>query len=210
MASLRKAKKQAKKEGRIFIDPTKEKKTLLRSVNEQVRETNRRLRQLERKGFYNSFSSKKLFDRLDNGKINALNKVNGKVVGINVSKKMNMTQLTMIQKATRNFLGSATSTPYRTMKVIKQTKKSMFKTLKIKNDNLTMDDIESYYEMLGDKDFDAFNDKVGASEMWAIIDESIDAGDNQNQFLNRLVSHSITLNDVDLRKKAINLFNKYV
>lgn len=209
MASLRKAKKQAKKEGRIFIDPTKERKTLLRNVNEQVKETNKRLRQLDRKGFYNSFSSKKLFERLDTNKINALNKVNGKVVGINVNKKMNITQLTMIQKATRNFLGSATSTPHRTMKVIKDTKKSMFKTLKLKNDNLTMEDIESYYEMLGDKDFDAFNDKIGASEMWAIIDESIDAGDNKSAFLKRLSSH-ITLNDVDLRKKAINLFNKYV
>lgn len=209
MASLRKAKKQAKKEGRIFIDPTKEKKNLLRSVNEQVKLTNKRLKQLDNKSFYNSFSSKKLFERLDNGKISALNKQNGKVIGINVSKKMNITQLTMIQKATKNFLGSATSSPYKIGRVIKNTKKSMFQTLKIKNDDLTMEDIESYYEMLGDKDFDTFNDKIGASEMWAIIDESIDAGDNQNQFLKRLTSH-IALNDVDLRKKAINLFNKYV
>ena len=209
MASLRKAKKQAKKEGRIFIDPTKEKKNLLRSVNEQVKLTNKRLRVLDNKGFYNSFSSKKLFERLDNGKISALNKQNGKITGINVSKKMNMTQLTMIQKATRNFLRSETSSPYKIRRVIKNTKKSMFQTLKIKNDDLTMEDIESYYEMLGDKDFDTFNDKIGASEMWAIIDESIDAGDNQNAFLKRLSSH-ITLNDVDLRKKAINLFNKYV
>lgn len=209
MASLRKAKKQAKKEGRIFIDPTKEKKDLLRVVNAQVKETNKRLRQLDRKGFYNSFSSKKLFERLGSGRINALEKSGNKITGIKVKKSLTVTDLTAISRATRNFLNSSTSSPFKTKRVIRDTKKAMFKTLKIKNDNLTMEDIESYYEMLGDKDFDTFNDKIGASEMWAIIDESIDAGDNRNQFLKRLTSH-ITLNDVDLRKKAINIFNKYV
>ena len=122
---------------------------------------------------------------------------------------MSITDLTAILKATRNFLKSETSSPYKMRKVINKTKKSMYNTLKIKDDSLTMEDIESYYEMLGDKDFDSFNEKIGASEMWAIIDESIDAGDNQNEFLSRL-SHFITLNDVDLKRKAINIFNKYV
>ena len=208
MASLRKAKKQAKKEGRVFVDPTASRKKLLRSVNQNVKETNRRLRALDRKGFYNSFSSKKLFDRLG-GRINALQKINNKVVGINIRKNMNITELTAIQKATNNFLASATSTPFKTKQVIARTKESMFKTLKTKDNSLTMEDVESYYEMLGDKDFDSFNEKIGASAMWAIIDDAISEGDNQNQFLKRL-SNFITLNDVDLRKKAINLFNKYV
>lgn len=209
MASLRKAKKQAKKEGRVFIDPTKERKTLIRNLNSQVKETNKRLRQLDRKGFYNSFSSKKLFDRLGTGKINALQKFKGKVVGVKIDKKMTTTQLTAIFKATKNFLASATSSPYKTRQVIRKTKESMFKTLKIKDDTLTMEDIESYYEMLGDKDFESFNEKIGASEMWAIIDDAIENNDNKNQFLSRL-GNLITLNDVDLRKKAINIFNKYV
>jgi len=209
MASLRKAKKQAKKEGRIFIDPTKEKKDLLRVVNAQVKETNKRLRQLDRKGFYNSFSSKKLFERLGSGRINALEKSGDKIIGIKVKKNLTVTDLTAISRATRNFLNSATSSPFKTRRVIRETKKSMFKTLKIKNDNLTMEDIESYYEMLGDKDFDTFNDKIGASEMWSIIDEAVNAKDKQRQFLKRLTSH-ITLNDKDLRKKAINIFKKYV
>lgn len=208
MASLRKAKKQAKKEGRIFIDPTKERKELTRDINQLIKQTNKNLRSLNKKGFYNSFSSKKLFERLG-GKVNALMKENNKITGIKLPKKTSITDLRAISRAMRNFLGSETSSPYKIQKVIKNTKKSMYKTLKIKNDNLTMEDIESYYEMLGDKDFDAFNEKIGASEMWAIIDESIDAGDNQNQFLKRLSSH-ITLNDVDYRKKAINIFNKYV
>lgn len=208
MASLRKAKKQAKKEGRVFIDPTKERKQLLRSVNEQIKETNKRLRQLDRKGFYNSFSSRKLFDRLG-GKVNALEKVNNKVVGVKVNKKMSITDLTAIQKATKNFLRSETSSPYKISRVVKNTKKAMLRTLKSENDDLTMDDIEFYYNMLGDSDFDFFADKIGSSDLWALIDDAVEQGDNQDQFLSRLGRY-ITLNDVDIRRKAINLFNKYV
>lgn len=209
MASLRKAKKQAKKVGRIFIDPTKEKRELLRTVNEQVKLTNKRLRQLDRKGFYNSFSSKKLFERLGSGRLNALEKVNDKVVGIRINKKMNMTELTAVSRATRNFLGSQTSSPYKIQKVVKNTKKAMYKTLKAKDDKLTMEDIENYYTMLGDEDFDYFADKYGSSDVWAIIYEAIVAGDNQNAFLRRM-STLVSLNDVDVKRKAINLFNKYV
>ena len=209
MASLRKAKKQAKKEGRVFIDPTKEKKQLLRSVNEQVRETNKRLRQLDKKGFYGSFSSRKLFDRLGGGKINALEKVNGKVVGVKVNKKMNVTELTAINKATKNFLRSETSTPYKISKVVKNTKKSMYKTLKNKDDDLTMEDVEFYYNMLGDSDFDYFADMIGASDLWALIDDAVESGDNQDRFLSRLGRY-ITINDVEMKKRAVNLFKKYV
>lgn len=209
MASLRKAKKQAKKEGRIFIDPTKEKKDLLRIVNAQVKETNKRLRQLDRKGFYNSFSSKKLFERLGSGRINALEKSGDKITGIKVKKNLTVTDLTAISKATRNFLNSSTSSPFKTKRLIRETKKSMFKTLKMKNDKLTMEDIETYYDMLGTEDFDYFADKYGSSEVWAVIEEAKEAGDNQNEFLKRF-NTVITLNDVDVKRKAINLFNKYV
>ena len=72
---MRKSKKQAKKEGRIFIDPTKERKELTRDINQLIKQTNKNLRSLNKKGFYNSFSSKKLFERL-RGKVNALMKEN--------------------------------------------------------------------------------------------------------------------------------------
>ena len=214
MASIRKAKKQAKKEGRVFIDPTKparqysEKESLMRAVKAQVEATNRQLKALDKKGFYNSFSSKKLFERLG-GKIGALQKSGNKITGIKIRKNMNMTDLNAISRATRKFLASETSTPTKLKKVIGKTKKSMFKTLKLKDDKLSMSDVEDYYNMLGDKDFDYFNEKLGASEMWAVIEDSIEANDNQNEFIKRL-NTLITLNDSDIKQKAINLFNKYV
>lgn len=210
MASLRKAKKQAKKEGRVFVGPEKlKRRRLAKEVEKQVRLVNKRLRRLDRKGFYNSFSSKKLFERLGGDKYNALQKINGKVVGIKIRDDMSITQLNAVSRASRNFLASATSTPDRLNRVIKKTKESMFRTLKIKDDKLTMDDIENYYDMLGDKDFDYYNEKFGASTMWSVIEDAIEANDDQQAFIKRM-NGLLTLNDKDMTDRVIRLFNKYV
>ena len=210
MASLRKAKKQAKKEGRIFTVPEKlKRRSLAKAVEKQVSLVNKRLRRLDKRGFYNSFSSKKLFERLGGEKFNALQKINGKVVGIKIRDDMSITQLNAVSRASRNFLASATSTPDRLNRVIKKTKESMFRTLKIKDDNLTMDDIENYYDMLGDKDFDYYNEKFGASTMWSVIEDAIEANDDQQAFIKRM-NGLLTLNDQDMTDRVIRLFNKYV
>lgn len=210
MASLRKAKKQAKKEGRVFTEPEKlKRRSLAKQVEKQVSLVNKRLRRLDKRGFYNSFSSKKLFERLGGEKFNALQKINGKVVGIKIRDDMSITQLNAVSRASRNFLASATSTPDRINRVIKKTKESMFRTLKIKDDNLTMEDIESYYDMLGDKDFDYYNEKFGASTVWSVIEDAIEADDDQQAFIKRM-NGLLTLNDKEMTDRVIRLFNKYV
>ena len=210
MASLRKAKKQAKKEERVFVEPEKlKRRRLAKQVQQQVNIVNKRLRRLDRKGFYNSFSSKKLFDRLDTSKFNALQKINGKVVGIKLRDDMTITDLNAVSRASRNFLASATSTPERLQRIIKKTKDSMYRTLKVKDDKLTMDDIEDYYNMLDDPDFDFYNEKIGASSTWRTIEDAVEHNDKQNEFINRM-NNLITIKDKDMLERVIRLFNKYV
>lgn len=211
MASLRKLKKQAKKEGRVFVLPEKVKRRrLVKKVESQVKIVNQRLKRLDKKGFYNSFSSKKLFERLGGDKYNALQKINGKVVGIKIRDDMNITQLNAISRACRNFLASATSTPDRLQRVIKKTKDSMYKTLKLDpKHKFDMEDVENFYEMLGDKDFDYFNEKIGASSMWAAIDDAIINNDEESDFIDR-INNMISLNDEDVLLKVVRIFNKYI
>ena len=94
MASIRKAKKQAKKEGRVFINPNRA-TSLYKQVQRELKEVNKRLRALEKSGNYNSYSSKKLFERLGSKILNVLNKskkVNkGHVLGIKLRKNMTNT-----------------------------------------------------------------------------------------------------------------------
>lgn len=212
MASLRKMKKLAKKEGRVF-NPRNVKAELLDRARQSINETNKRLRSLDKAGHYNSFASKKLFERLGNKKLNVLKKskkINkGKVLGLKLDYGLNNTDLTAIIKATSQFLKSATSKPKGLNVVVEKTKKSMYETLKIQGKDVTMQEIEDYYDMLGDKDFDYFNDKIGASAMWSIIDDAVEHDDDATNFIKRL-NNFITVSDSDIRKKAINLFTKYV
>ena len=212
MASLRRAKKEAKKRGEIFLNPKKqytEKEILRKSVESNVKETNKRLKELDQKGYYNSWASKKLFDRLD-GKVGALQKTKlGKVSKVKVTSDMNITQLTAVNRATKTFLQSETSTVKGIESVESRTKKSMYNTLKLKDNEITKDDIDVYYSMLSDPDFNYFADKYGSSDIWALIEEAKEYEDSQEVFLRRFDT-LITLNDEDVRQKAINLYNKYV
>ena len=210
MASIRKAKKLAKKEGRTWVEPEVVRKNkLFKQVQQQVNIVNKRLRRLDRKGYYNSFSSKKLFERLDTSKFNALQRINGKIVGIKLRKDMKITDLNAVSRASRNFLASATSTPERLQRIIKKTKDSMYRTLKVKDDKLTMDDIEDYYDMLDDPDFDYYNEKIGASSVWRTIEDAVEQNDKQNEFINRM-NNLLTIKDKDMLERVIRLFNKYV
>lgn len=215
MASIRKAKKQAKKEGRVFINPNRA-TSLYKQVQREIKEVNKRLRALEKSGNYNSYSSKKLFERLGSKKYSVLNKskkVNrGHILGIKLRKNMSNTDLAAVSKASNQFLRSATSTPKKLKKVVEQTKKSMYETLKAQDKDISKEDIETYYEMLGNKDFDYFNEKVGASSTWAAIEDAIEEGDNQDQFIKRLNNMNLinVMTDQDAKAKAIRLYEKYI
>lgn len=185
---------------------------LLKQVRKQVKATNRKLKTLDAKGFYNSFSSKKLFERLG-GSNSMLKESQGKVLGVKIKKNVTMSDLHKLAKATKNFLQSETSTPRSIKNVVKRTKESMYQTLKLEQGrDISMADIETYYDMLGDKDFDYFNtiDRIGASELWAMIDEAIDRDLSQNEFIKMFDRANIDINDLDVKEKIINIYNKYV
>jgi hypothetical protein len=211
MASIRKAKKLAKKQGKVFKAPSSERKKLMNETREMVNKVNKRLRSLEKSGNYNSYASKKLFNRLDTKSINVLNKArNKKILSVKVTRGLTNTQLKAIQKASSQFLRSKTSTAKGIERTREQTKKSMLESLKTTMDSdITKDDIDDYYDMLSDRDFWYFADKLGASTLWQIIDEAKEKNMSESQFISTLELY-ITIPDEDIRNKAIRLYNKYV
>lgn len=207
MASIRKAKKMG-----TYVPPKKVDKKLLQETQQMVDKVNKRLRNLERGGNYYSYSSKKLFNRLDTKNLDVLQKTRkGKhITSVKLTKQLTNTDLHAVQKASRQFLVSATSTSRGIEKVAEQTKKSMYETLKIAPDSkISKEDVETYYEMLGNSDFDYFNDKIGASAMWSLMEDAKEMDLSENEFIS-LLNKYITINDEDVRNKAIRLYNKYV
>lgn len=204
MASIRKAKKLG-----IYKTPkyTKERAKLLSETRKLVDQANRRLKGLNQAGYKGTWASKKLANRLDTKILKAWSKV-GK---IKVGKTLTNTQLKAIQKATEQFLLSKTSSIKGIESVKDATLKSLQETLSDeKRGKLSEEDAEFYYDMLGEEDFDFFADKTGASTVWGLIDDAIEYNDTENKWLKRLNDYGLTLNDLDMRERAIRLYNKYI
>lgn len=207
MVSIRKAKKLG-----IYKKPSYDKK-LYRQTVDQVNKANKRLRSLQKEGYYNSWASKKLFKRLDVKDLDVLDrtKKGSRVNRIKLNNRLTNTDLIAILKATSQFLLSKTSTARGIKSVESSVKKSLYQTLKVDADTkITEEDIEDYYEMLSNDDFDYFSEKIGASTLWNVIEEAKEElAVNENKFIT-ILNRYITINDEKVRNKAIRLYNKYV
>lgn len=172
-------------------------------VNEKIKSLNRRYK----KG---TWSVKRLINRLDTNILSVWK--NGR---IELNKNLTKSQLIAINKATNQFLESKTSTKSGIKEVSSNVKESLKETLSDDIRELTNEEVDFMYDMLGDNDFSYFNKDredtnfIGASELWIVIDEAINRGDDENTFLNRM-NVFVNVNDEDIRNKAINIYNKYV
>ena len=124
---------------------------------------------------------------------------------------MTNTQLRAIEKAMNQFLVSKTSTK----KGIGEVKKSTLDSLKLtlsKTQEMTDEEVEQAYEMLGDSDFDYFNkaDRIGASALWVLIDDAIESNMNESTFVDILSRYMDFSNDLDAKERASRLYQKYV
>lgn len=189
------------------VKPTRTSKSqTFKDTLKLVKQANARLTRLNKGGYSTgTWASKKLNTRLQTNKIGAWHR--GRV---KVKESMTETQLKAIQKATKQFLVSKTSTTKGINQVKKNTIKSLASTLSDEDrGKVSEEDAEFYYDMLGEDDFDYFADKIGASTLWILIDEATENGDSQDDWLTRLGRY-ITLNDEDVRNRAIRLYDKYV
>lgn len=204
MASIRKAKKLG-----IYKAPkyTKERAKLIADTRKLVSDANRRLKGLNQAGYKGTWASKKLADRLDTKVLKAWNK-QGK---IKIDKTLTNTQLKAIQKATQQFMTSQTSKVSGIKKVKESTLDSLRATLS-KDIELDEMDVESAYEMLSNKDFDYFNnaDRVGASTMWALIEDAKEYDQSEDTFISRLLNMYDSSNDLDAIERAKRLYDRYI
>lgn len=204
MASIRKSKKLG-----IYKTPkyTKERTKLISDTRDLVDKANRRLKGLKNAGYEGTWASKKLIQRLNNNTLKAWDK-SGK---IKIRRNMTNTQLIAIQKKIKQFMESKTSKASGIRDVKKTTIDSLRATFS-KDVALSDMDVETAYDMLSDKDFDYFNneDRVGASTLWALIEDAIEYEQTENTFLNRLLNIYESSNDKDARERAKRLYEKYV
>lgn len=185
---------------------------LVRETKKQVDETNRRLKSLEKQYKVGTWASGKLKTRIKNNKTKGL-MFKGK--RIKLKPKMSKTDLIQVQKATKQFLNSKTST----RKGIEETRKETIDSLKgeLNLDKEVSDkDAETMYNMLSDKDFDRFNKKsnkldfIGASALWSEIDYAERNNISKESFVERLQNLREQDFSNDDRIAAERIYEKYV
>lgn len=183
---------------------------LYREVRKQVAETNERLKRLERYNVNNTWSSGKLKKRIKSNKTKGL-MYKGK--RIKLKKKMTKTNLIQVQKATKQFLESATSTPKGIKKIKESTIQSLKDTLNLgkeKGKRLSDKDAEFLYSVLEDKGVRDLVNEIGASTLWSEIKYASDNNISENNFIDRLNMYMTQDMDLDMKEQAIHIYNTYV
>lgn len=198
-------KRQARKKSLTArLSTTKSTDRLEKETRKLVSKANARLDSLQRRYKSGTWASKKLANRLSSNKLNMWTK-KGK---IKTGKNLTKAQLIGLNKAINQFLNSQTSTK----KGISTWKKNQVESIKLNrsdDSDFTEEDAEDFFEMFGDNDFDFFASKIGASTLQEIIYDAMRENDSEDEFVARL-SLYIEINDLDIREKAIRLYEKYV
>lgn len=183
---------------------------LYREVQKQVREVNRRLNSLERQHAAGTWSSGKLKSRIQSNKTKGL-MYKGK--RIRLKPKMTKTNLVQIQKATKQFLESKTSTNKGIKSVKEKTIQSLKDTLNFrKKKKLSDKDVESMYKILEDKEVmkSKLIDKIPPSLLFQEISYAIRNNLGVEGFISRLNLYLEQDMDLDMKLEAERIFRTYV
>ena len=189
------------------LSTTKNIDKLERETKKLVSKANARLDSLQRRYKSGAWASKKLANRLSSNKMRMWTK-KGK---IKLSKNPTRSQLVAVNKAITQFLNSQTSTKKGISDVREKTIESLRGTLSTDVEEMSYDDAEKFYEMFGNNDFQTIADKIGSSALQACIEDAIENGDSESDFVKRLEWYGgVGMNDLDIRDAANRLYEKYV
>lgn len=207
MASRTYRRKPKRNSNGIKVD--KERLKLIRKTQEQINQVNKRMEKLLDSGYSGTWSSKKFLNRIYGSRISGNVEVirkRGKVAGIKLKPSATKTSLYAIHKASRQFLDSKTSTVSGIKSVREETIKSLKRSLSDFDKELTNDDVEFLYDMLEIQEMQDITEMFGASRMWSISQDAIEAKDSKEEFLERFEREISTLNDNEMRQKAERLY----
>lgn len=189
------------------VSGKKPKVDLEKETRKLVSKANARLDSLQRRYRTGTWATKKLANRLSSNKMKMWTK-KGK---IKTGKNLTKSQMVGLNKAINQFLSSATSTKKGIKSVREKTIESLRGTLSDEVEEMSYEDAEKFYEMFGNNDFQTLADKIGSSALQACIEDAIESGDSEQDFIKRLEWYGgVSMNDLDMREAAQRLYEKYV
>lgn len=189
------------------IEMTPEQTKLFNELKKLSKRANQRLVRLERAFGKETWASKNLRNKLDIEPLQAWTETSR----VRINKSMTITQLEATIKATKEFLNSETSK----VKGVKDVRKRQIKEIQ---KTIDIDDSEEDFSFkMAENLSDIFETEynwilkyIRYEEVFGIISDSIEAKDNENDFLNRLENYITLSTDIDLTSKAREMYQHFV
>lgn len=178
---------------------------LYNELKKLSKRANQRIVRLEREFGKDTWAVKRLKDKLLAEPLGAWT-TKGR---IRLNKRMTITQMKATIKATISFLNSKTSTKRGIKQVKKTTIKQIARSLGTEED-LTDSEAQVLYEMLSDDYVGDILRYIPASDFWALIEDSKDANDTQESFIDRITTYIDFGNDINMKNKLSVIYEKYV
>lgn len=186
---------------RIFSDS--EYKDLLRDVHK----ANQRIQKLTNKYGERSWATIPLYEKLEDSKILALTRYGN----IKVNRSMSDVKLKYIQKATKEFLNSKTSTIRGAEKAIKETKQSL-KAQFSDAENLeimTDEEVGKLYQIVENKDWRDMTEMFDPSETWARMQRAKAKDLKFNEFAD-LFKRDADIKDIEIKTYLKEIYDMYM
>lgn len=188
------------------IELNSEQQQLYNELKKLSKRANQRIVRLEKEFGKDTWATKRLKDKLAIEPLQAWSKTGR----IKVNKSMTITQMKATIKATQQFLNSKTSTKKGIKQIRKTTIKQLAKSLGTEEEDLTNEEAETLYNMLSDDYMIDILKYIPASDFWALIEDAKEAGDAEDSFISRISDYINFGNDVNMRRKLLIIYEKYV
>ena len=161
-----------------------------------VRKANQRIQRIQSRYGESSWAVNQLYERIDNDNIKGISVLTG---NIRLDKGMSDIQLKAIQKATKTFLESQTSTLRGVRKAINNMQDAIQKHYSDINKKISDEDAEKLYSMLENKDIRSTVEQIGASETWTRAIRAKEQKLSKDKFIDLFKNVKVNTNGKDIK-----------
>lgn len=185
-------------------------KRTVQTTSYLLERANRKLVNLERANLGGTYASKQLLQSLQGNKAVRIGSRKARN-RIKVIRSLNITQKRFVNKKLRQFIESETSTPTGIKRKRAETRDNVLQGLsKLVDRKLTKQDLDDFYDLVENEDFQGLADMIGDSEMYVLVDEAKQKNIKNPKDFEKLLNKHMTSNTKEVRDKATRLFNKFI
>ena len=190
---------------KYYPETKKTSEQLYRELIRKTGQANKRIKAIKYEFGSLGWAGESLKNKTDNVLINAW-----RTKGIRVNKDMTREQMKATLKALDNFLSSKTSTVKGIKQTMKKQQQGIEETLEQQGIDITASESKTLYKFFEDKDFNNITRFIGASDLFALLEDAKESNDSKENFIKRIEQYIIIGEDDDLRISLESIYNKYV